>query len=634
MLLPSSTSSNAYRQRDRLSREASKCDSCSMILNSYHQLQTNKRFHIRTTTSEDTDTQESNYDYAYNGDVISTPVGMDVDDQINYNCGCSFEENEGRVHVYQASRISSNIFTKAELMSIHLSQLMLQHTIARAAYRYIVRFVNTVIRNHDEIMLEPGAKISYSEVLDDLVKAKSSVHGHEYDVCPNGYRLYGLDDEEDLCIDCDENQYKTTILPGPKKPTHLDSFLRPIIDELKDSETHGLVVKRGVIDICGSKIYLLLASGDIPAVADMAHIGSHSSTYNCRFCKSKGRSPDNKSHGKYFDDSSAPLRPLQDYMTGNPIKNIYQPSVFRELLTFSGSSFFGLSELHLIARGIGKHLYDLITVEISKDQKHYYTKPDKTVSIANYHFYISRNNLDVIGDCITSSRKHVPVSFQGSFDNVFEKIDATRAVDWSAKNNVLGLVKGRTLALQWDLTPDLIREMEGYFETWQIDLLKQVNLKNISRSVFRPVQHYLIHVPYIIKQQGPLRSYTGRSMERVIGVYSKLIESRRMGGRNASMLIERFAIRNFINGIIDITREIDLIAPARPGDIDFMDLPDSLDDVQLWAPFGGNASLDGELIEGIRYGRVKDALSRYYRRSSGLNAATFGDFEIAIASRA
>ncbi|KAG2200369.1 hypothetical protein INT47_002283 [Mucor saturninus] len=268
------------------------------------------------------------------------------------------------------------------------------------------------------------------------------------------------------------------------------------------------------------------------------------------------------------------------------------------------------------------------TIRAINEQVYYDTKPDKTVSTIKYLFYISRNNLDRIGDCITSSRKH------------FQKTDGTRTVDYpdfflyivptlvvpylpnrSAKNNVLGLIKGCALALKWDLPPDLISEMEGYFAIWHTYLLEQVNLKNISRSVFRPVQHDLIHVPYIIKQQSPLRCYSARSMERVIGVYSKLIKSRRMGGRNASMLIKRFAIRNFINGII----EIDLIVPAGPACMMG----------SFRAPFGGNASLDGKLIEGIRCGRVKDALSRYYKRSSGLHATTFfGDSEIAIASRA
>ena len=53
-----------------------------------------------------------------------------------------------------------------------------------------------------------------------------------------------------------------------------------------------------------------------------------------------------------------------------------------------------------------------------------------------------------------------------------------------------------------------------------------------------------------------------------------------------------------------------MIVPAGTGHPNFMDLPDSLDDVELLAPFGGNASLDGEMIEGIGCSGANDALSR------------------------
>lgn len=109
------------------------------------------------------------------------------------------------------------------------------------------------------------------------------------------------------------------VLPGPKKPAHLDSFLLPIINEIKDLERHGLIVKRNGVEICRSKVHLLLASGDIPAVADMAHFGSHSCKFGCRICEAMGKRPDNRSNGMYFEDSAAPLRPLEDFKTGNPV---------------------------------------------------------------------------------------------------------------------------------------------------------------------------------------------------------------------------------------------------------------------------------------------------------------------------
>ncbi|OAD65296.1 hypothetical protein PHYBLDRAFT_176214 [Phycomyces blakesleeanus NRRL 1555(-)] len=352
-----------------------------------------------------------------------------------------------------------------------------------------------------------------------------------------------------------------------------------IISEIKDLEVHGLVIKSNGVEVFRAKIHLLLASGDIPAVADMAHIGSHASLFGCQICKTKGKAPDNRRYGMYLEDSSAPLRPLEDFKTGNPIKNIYQPSIFSELSTFSRSSFFALNELHLVARGIGKHMYDLITVSLTKETKKIYTRPDDTLFTTEYPFFIPRTRLGTIGNCITSSRPYIPVSFQGSFDNIFSKIDGTRAVDWldfllyivstlvvlflpnrAVKTVVLSLVKGCALAFQWTLTSELLDEMD---------------------VVFRPVQHYLVHISFIIKQLGPLRCYSIQSTERVIGVFSKLIKSKCKGGHNASFLVEQFILHNYVNTAISIQDEIDLIQPKPYGRESYMDLPNDPSGAQL-----------------------------------------------------
>ena len=150
--------------------------------------------------------------------------------------------------------------------------------------------------------------------------------------------------------------------------------------------------------------------------------------------------------------------------------------------TFSGSSMFGLDELHLIARGIGKHVYELITVAnlpASQGSIFYYTNEDGTKNSADYPFYINRNDLKSIGESIVKSRKYIPTSFQGSFDNVIEKTDGTRHVDWldillscvhtivvpyiedaATKKALLSLVKGCALSLQWNLTEHMLNEIQ------------------------------------------------------------------------------------------------------------------------------------------------------------------------------
>jgi hypothetical protein len=107
------------------------------------------------------------------------------------------------------------------------------------------------------------------------------------------------------------------ILPGPKKPVDLDSFLLPIVNELQDLADHGLIVKKNREEICRAKVHLMMCSGDIPAVADMAHVGTHTSRFGCRICEVKGGAPKNRSHGIYFDDESAPLRPLEAFKNGD-----------------------------------------------------------------------------------------------------------------------------------------------------------------------------------------------------------------------------------------------------------------------------------------------------------------------------
>lgn len=125
----------------------------------------------------------------------------------------------------------------------------------------------------------------------------------------------------------DEHLIQLAIIPGPNKPKDLDSFLLPVVDELKDLERDGIVIRDGSTEICRAKVHLIICSGDIPAVADMAHFGSHTSIFGCRICEVQGIPPKNRSNGKYFTDRYAPMRPLIDFKQGNSVSIIYADNV-------------------------------------------------------------------------------------------------------------------------------------------------------------------------------------------------------------------------------------------------------------------------------------------------------------------
>lgn len=78
------------------------------------------------------------------------------------------------------------------------------------------------------------------------------------------------------------------VIPGPKKPHDIDSFLWPAVCEL-------LELARGVraFDILCSSIFLLRAYliavfGDIPAVSLLMHMKGHNGIRPCRFCEIRG----------------------------------------------------------------------------------------------------------------------------------------------------------------------------------------------------------------------------------------------------------------------------------------------------------------------------------------------------------
>ena len=78
------------------------------------------------------------------------------------------------------------------------------------------------------------------------------------------------------------------ILPGPKKPSHLLSFLEPIIHEIQELGQRGLSVVKNGEEVYNGKVHLMAVSGDIPAIGDMMGSARHMSYDGCRVCDTEG----------------------------------------------------------------------------------------------------------------------------------------------------------------------------------------------------------------------------------------------------------------------------------------------------------------------------------------------------------
>ena len=93
------------------------------------------------------------------------------------------------------------------------------------------------------------------------------------------------------------------IIPGPSKPHSIHSFLAPLLDEISSLSANGTIIKMDDEPDIHLHLNLLLATGDIPGIADMIFHSGHSSSFGCRICRiqsSSELSPNGLGNGQYF----------------------------------------------------------------------------------------------------------------------------------------------------------------------------------------------------------------------------------------------------------------------------------------------------------------------------------------------
>ena len=102
---------------------------------------------------------------------------------------------------------------------------------------------------------------------------------------------------------------QVTVIPGPAKPKDIHTFLSPLMNELKSLATAGMILKVDSEENITLHAHLLLASGDIPGVADLIYHSGHGSEYICRTCRIRADSlisPKGHGYGRYFPGTDEP----------------------------------------------------------------------------------------------------------------------------------------------------------------------------------------------------------------------------------------------------------------------------------------------------------------------------------------
>ncbi|KAG2193041.1 hypothetical protein INT47_009291 [Mucor saturninus] len=567
------------------------CDQCIRKFDTGVQLRNHKRIHAGiieiSTVSDNMETTR----VLPTADAAPT-VSFNPGEPRTFKASCNFgPDDEG--HVYNEASIQDHAFTTSQMMSIQLFDIITSFQVFSECHRQIVHLMNTVIRDHDKLAEEYNPHIRHAGPVSTLLKEKTSIKAHEYDICSNVCQLFDITKDEKICSVCKADRYKSEVqgsplvpeqtmkmmsvgdqlskllsheetreklryrhdrkaTPGiisdyfdgedykalknanlfqspddiaialfvdgfvnqkksrqemtivhvlvmnfypsirytdqymfqlaiiPGKPKDLDSFLLPIIDEIKSLGEHGLIVERWNGETIKAKVHLVMATGDIPQVTKYMHHGGHMATYGCRICLVEGQKREYTGYGMYFQKRGASLRTVDHFVNGDEEHHIKNANLFSALPSFCG---------------------------------------------------------------------------------------------------------------------------------------------------------------FITRKAGCMRSYSARSMERTIGKYSKLIKSKVHAGTNAGNMVERLSIRGYVNLALDTVSLLESITPIKTSLYDFIELPPTAihnQNHQLWSPFITITTTSSNLVESVPINTFLRELKIYYGRStrSLFASITIHNLTIKMAARA
>lgn len=82
------------------------------------------------------------------------------------------------------------------------------------------------------------------------------------------------------------NTLQLVVAPGPKKISCMESYMAPILDQLKELEDGFEIVADDRTYFV--KLRVIICGGDTPAVSAVYNFKGHTSSHPCRLCKVKG----------------------------------------------------------------------------------------------------------------------------------------------------------------------------------------------------------------------------------------------------------------------------------------------------------------------------------------------------------
>jgi Transposase family tnp2 len=376
------------------------------------------------------------------------------------------------------------------------------------------------------------------------------------------------------------NIFLCGIIPGPNNPKDIHSFLRVMVDELKE-------LAIGIEDVYDAftktqftlRAHLVLVSGDLPAIAKVMGISGHNSYHYCRFCTLQGvhhghiycplRAPDGYApeHAFNHDPANLTLRnnptyrqiasdtleseTFNPFVPSKPPYGVAQYSTLYELDTIDFPRSFPIDVMHLIYENVVPKMFRWWTGE-------YLKKDNEDEGDEDDELAIPKRTWSQIGQDMEDSRMSIPTSYGRALRNIYTYHGSFKAEEWSnfllyyspvllhgrdrlrrdLFEHYCKLIAAIELAIDYDITfedIDRIKALLVDFVSGYEELYYQYDEQRINACL--PTFHLLLHLSESLSNCGPAWVFWQFPCERVCGMLKPMVKSRVFSNRNLSLAI-------------------------------------------------------------------------------------------------
>jgi hypothetical protein len=321
---------------------------------------------------------------------------------------------------------------------------------------------------------------------------------------------YNLPPEERIHED---NWISVGVIPGPKKPADMDSYLWPLIQELLQLEIGVKAFDALTKSLFLLHTFLIVGFGDIPAISMIMRMKGHNALLPCRMCKivavrndvsktlyvplDRTNFPSSVTPRSY-DASALPLRTHKEFMrhaekvqtaltatASNQLATKYGIKGIPALSALSSLSFpmsFPYDFMHLIWANLIPNLILLWTGKF------------KDIDHDNEDYVFSKTVWEAIGTATATAGKTIPAAFGAKVPNFASDSGAHVTAEmrsiWTMYlaptllrrrfkrerfyKHFLTLVRLLKLCLEFEISWEQVDELEEGFKKWVLDYERYV----------------------------------------------------------------------------------------------------------------------------------------------------------------